>query len=308
MDEQRKGLSITLIFKAQSLNYGEGIGNISELKKFSGGNGRTYTFASRQALRYDIVRLGNNMFNWKLEVVDKSKGTIQFKDGITIEDSQEMDLFGYMKTARKSENSDGFSTTRTAPVRISNAISLEEYKSDIEFLNNKGFADRIKEFPNLANVEQHFSYYTYTITIDLEKIGVDGNIELENNIKLKRVKELLEIIKILNRNIRGRVENLSPVFVIGGIYKLNIPFFLGRIKIIGENGKFNLDTDILKDTICLKLENESIEEDTNVGIIKGIFENEKEIEERFKTMSIQEFFESLENEVDTYYLKKQVLQ
>lgn len=27
-------------------------------------------------LRYDIVRLGNKMFNWNLEVVDKSKGTI----------------------------------------------------------------------------------------------------------------------------------------------------------------------------------------------------------------------------------------
>lgn len=27
-----KGLTLTIIFKAQSLNYGEGIGNISELK------------------------------------------------------------------------------------------------------------------------------------------------------------------------------------------------------------------------------------------------------------------------------------
>lgn len=32
MDNKKKGLSITLVFKAQSLNYGEGIGNISELK------------------------------------------------------------------------------------------------------------------------------------------------------------------------------------------------------------------------------------------------------------------------------------
>ena len=31
--KNKKGLSITVVFKAQSLNYGEGIGNISELKK-----------------------------------------------------------------------------------------------------------------------------------------------------------------------------------------------------------------------------------------------------------------------------------
>ncbi len=91
--KNKNGLSITIIFKAQSLNYGEGIGNISELKKLSRGDGRTYTFASRQAIRYDIARLGNKIFGWNLEVVDKSKGTVQFKDELTIKDSQEMDLF-----------------------------------------------------------------------------------------------------------------------------------------------------------------------------------------------------------------------
>ena len=32
--KDKRGLSITMIFKAQSLNYGEGIGNISELKNY----------------------------------------------------------------------------------------------------------------------------------------------------------------------------------------------------------------------------------------------------------------------------------
>ena len=271
MENLKRGLTITMIFKAQSLNYGEGIGNISELKKLSRGDGNTYTFASRQALRYDIARLGNKMFNWNLEVVDKSKGTIQFKDDLTIKDSQEMDLFGYMKTAKKTENEDGGSNIRSAAVRLSHAISLEEYKSDMEFLNNKGLADRIPDFPNLANIEQHLSYYTYTITIDLEKIGIDGDINLDNSIKAQRVKELLEIIKVLNREIRGREENLSPIFIIGGIYKLNSPFFLGRIKLTGKDGEFSIDTEMLKDTATLKLGEDSIKKDTSVGIVKNSF-------------------------------------
>lgn len=302
---KKNGLTITMIFNAQSLNYGEGIGNISELKKLSRGDGSIYTFASRQAIRYDIARLGNKMFGWNLEVVDKSKGTVQFQDKLTIEDSQEMDLFGYMKTAKKTDKTDGGSNIRSAAVRLSNAISLENYKSDIEFLNNKGLADRIGEFPNLANIEQHLSFYTYTITIDLEKIGIDekGKINLPNEEKAKRVVELLEIVKVLNREIRGREENLSPLFIIGGIYNINSPFFLGRIELNGKDGKFNINTNILKDTMTLKLGDNLIKDDTKIGIVKNVFKNEDELTDIFKenVMTIQGFFENLENQVKEYY-------
>lgn len=300
---KKSGLTITMIFNAESLNYGEGIGNISELKKLSRGNGKVYTFASRQALRYDIARLGNKMFGWNLEVVDKSKGTVQFKDECTIKDSEEMDLFGYMKTSKKSDDKAGGSSIRSAAVRLSNAISLEDYKSDMDFLNNKGLADRISEFPNLANVEQHLSYYTYTVTIDLEKIGKDGEIELDNEVKMKRVIELLEILKVLNREIRGREENLSPLFVIGGVYNLNSPYFLGRIELKNVKQKFAINTNILEDTMKLKIGENEISQDTNIGIVKDIFENEKEIEEKFanKVSNIQDFFEKLEDSVKQYY-------
>lgn len=299
----KKGLSITMIFKAQSLNYGEGIGNISELKKLSRGDGSVYTFASRQALRYDIARLGNKLYNWNLEVVDKSKGTVQFKENLSIEDSQEMDLFGYMKTSKKTDEELGGSNIRSAAVRLSNAISLENYKADMDFLNNKGLADRIGEFPNLANIEQHFSYYTYTVTIDLEKIGIDGQVEISNEEKASRVIQLLEIIKILNREIRGREENLSPLFIIGGMYSINSPFFLGRVNITGKNGKFTINTKLIEDTMSLKLGEQEIKEDTNLGIVNGEFENEEEIKELFtgKVKNVQNFFENLENQVKEYY-------
>ena len=280
---KKSGLTITMIFKAQSLNYSEGIGNIAELKKLTRGNGDVYTFASRQALRYDIARLGNEMFNWNLQVVDKDKKTVQFSEEYTIEDSEEMDLFGYMRTIEKSDDKDGGANVRSAVVRLSNAISLEKYKSDIEFLSNKGMADRIKEHPNIANLEQHLSYYTYTVTIDLSKVGIDCDIELSNEVKKNRVIQLLEILKVLNRNIRGREENLSPVFVIGGIYTLNSPFFLGRIALNDKKEKFELDVDMLKDAMSLKLGEEFIKDDTRVG-------------------TVQEFFEDIESKVSEYYM------
>lgn len=301
---KKSGLTITMIFKAQSLNYSEGIGNIAELKKLTRGNGDVYTFASRQALRYDIARLGNEMFNWNLQVVDKDKKTVQFSEKYTIEDSEEMDLFGYMRTIGKSDDKDGGANVRSAVVRLSNAISLEKYKSDIEFLSNKGMADRIKEHPNIANLEQHLSYYTYTVTIDLSKVGIDCDIELSNEVKKNRVIQLLEILKVLNRNIRGREENLSPVFVIGGIYTLNSPFFLGRIALNNKKEKFELDVDMLKDAMSLKLGEEFIKDDTRVGIVKNTFSNEDKINEMVdnKVGTVQEFFEDIESKVSEYYM------
>jgi len=298
-----KGITFTVIFQAGSLNYGEGFGNISELKKITRGDGTQYTFASRQCLRYDIVRLGNILFGWNLNVVDSSKETLQFKKGYTIENSEEMDLFGYMRTEKSSK-----SDSRTAPVRLSHAVSLEPYKNDMEFLSNMGFANRINANPNLANIEHHQAFYTYTVTIDLEKISfdkIDENniINLDNKIKYKRLSELLEIIKILNRNIRGRHENLSPLFVIGGIYNLTSPFFLGRIKLNVYNGKTYVNTDLLREVLSSHVCGNRISDNTFIGILNGIFDNQSDIESIIpeRTYSIDGFFEKLKEKIKEYY-------
>lgn len=299
----KKGLTVSLIFNAQSLNYGEGIGNISELKKLTRADGNMYTFASRQCLRYDVVRLAHDLFGWNLQVVDKAKGTIQFKDDLSIVDSQEMDLFGYMKTSKKSDDSKGGSATREAVIRLSNAISLEPYRSDMDFLNNKGLADRIGEHPNLANIEQHLSFYTYTFTIDLSKVGKDGDIELPNEEKSKRVVEFLEIVKVLNRNIRGRQENLSPVFAIGGMYDIANPFFLGRMKLNSSQNGYSVNTDAIKDVVESTFLGKCLKDFTSVGIIDGVFNNKEEFEQILpgKVTNVDKFFNGLIAGVKEYY-------
>ena len=52
----RNGLTFTVIFLAESANYGEGVGNISTLKKMTRGNYEQYSYISRQALRYNMVK------------------------------------------------------------------------------------------------------------------------------------------------------------------------------------------------------------------------------------------------------------
>ena len=94
---RREGLTVTMVFLAESANYGEGIGNISTLKKMSRGNHEQYSYISRQAMRYNIVRQAN----WDQTPVDGKSGVVQFAPSATIAEYPEIDLFGYMKTAAK---------------------------------------------------------------------------------------------------------------------------------------------------------------------------------------------------------------
>ncbi len=50
---RREGLTVTMIFLAESANYSSG--NITTLKKIVRGNYEQYSYISRQALRYNIV-------------------------------------------------------------------------------------------------------------------------------------------------------------------------------------------------------------------------------------------------------------
>lgn len=303
-----KGVTISIIFEGENLNFNESIGNVVELKKILRGNGDTYTYLTRQAVRYDIVRMGAREFDWDLETVDRGQGVIQFKPEVTIEDSEEMDLFGYMKTkkAKVKKNDDGqevSSQKRKAVVRLSHAFSLEKYRYDIDFSTNKGLADRIGENPNIYNTEQHKSLYAYTITIDLDRIGVDGAIEISNELKAKRVNEFLEIIKVLNRDIKGTEQSLNPLFAIGGMYNICNPWFLGRIHLNTSEEGYSIDANSLRSVLKLTFMGEPVRENTRIAAIKGQFVNEDELgslkEEGL--IEIEDFFVELQQKVKAYY-------
>ena len=234
----KKGLTLTVVFEAESANYGEGIGNITTLKKMSRGDGNMYTYISRQAMRYSIVQ---QMEADNTPVV--LNGTIQFSPTASIRDYPEIDLFGYMKTKGKSDDDAGGADTRSAVARLSNAISLEPYNSDLDFLTNMGLSKRGsadgKPLPNnIAQSEIHRSLYSYTVTIDLDRVGVDVGIEIPMEERCRRVCDLLDTLQFLYRDIKGRRENLAPVFAVGGVYARKTPYFEGRIGL--QNGRLNI--------------------------------------------------------------------
>lgn len=280
----KNGLTITMIFDASSANYGEGIGNISQLKKMTRSGGEVYTYISRQAIRYNIVQ----QMQIDNTPVDNAQKVVQFSPNTTIKDYPEIDLFGYMKTTK------GGQSIRSAVVRLSNAISLEPYKSDTDFLNNMGLAKRSGLENALAQSEIHKSLYSYTITIDLDKIGIDDDIEIENSEKSERIIKLLDTIQFLWRDIRGRRENLNPLFAVGGIYERKNPYFEDRLKLT-KNG---LNAGLIK---SVKESCEDTQSNTVIGYVPGIFSNEEEIIKMLSPVSISEMFTKLKEEVRAYY-------
>lgn len=292
----KKGLTLTFIVAAESSNYGEGIGNVSILKKMSRGDGNQYTYISRQALRYNII----DQLEWDNTPVEQQGKVTQFAPNANIVDYPEIDLFGYMKTVSKDKknkddkNSKGGATTRSAVVRLSNAISLEPYKGDMDFLTNMGLASRQGLDNTIAQSEIHASYYTYSITIDLDLVGIDGTLNIDNSEKGNRVNKLLETISYLYRDIKGRRENLAPLFVIGGIYDRKNPFWENRVKLRKNALVIETLGELLNSDLAIK-------QNTHVGILDGIFDNTESVYKQLDATTVSNVFNILMKEVKAYY-------
>lgn len=285
---KNKGLAMTIVFQAESANYGESLGNISALKKISRNNGDQYTYISRQAIRYNLMeQIGEKVAPVKAEGGGDKK-VIQFLSEASIVDFPELDFFGYLKTEKGTGGQ-----KRSAKVRLSNAISLETFKGDLDFLTNKGQADKINENMNIAQAEIHKSYYRYTITIDLDQIGIDGTVEIDKKEKARRVNKLMDTVAFLYRDIRGRREDLKPLFVIGGVYDVKNPVFQNVVDV--------LDNKIVIENMEGLLKYNEIGGNTMVGIIDGQFTNTDEVKTRLNAKSVPVFFNEIKEKIDDYY-------
>ncbi len=344
-----KGLTATIIFEGQSLNFDEGYGgNLSVLKKFHRGNGGVYSYSSRQSLRYSIFLQGVKEFGWSASEVEAvgshDKRVTQLVS--SIKDSEESDLFGYFHTNIEIGKQDNAaSVSRTSPVRLLPAIALEPFSSDMEMLTNKYQADKLQLQSSIANFENQRSLFRYSICIDLHRVGSEEDeigtrfspnkeeykkseavqkfvqdlrkqsIPYER--RSKRVTQLLEIIGRLYRDIRGRREDLKPLFIIGGVYDTFNPFFENIVNVEWDGRdkkpKINIDSIgqvINADYMTIDMQGnektKSVKNDTFIGIREGFFSSGSSA---FKTLYEQKPEDNVGSPEDVISkLKKKVTQ
>lgn len=299
--------SITLtIIADMTANYGEGLGNISQIQKVYRGN-KVYAIRSKESLKYAIKELAG--FNEDLDVTINKRVCCN-KIGYDENNSTKRSLEGgYMNTAEY--------TKRNSSFYLTDAVSLYEYNSLQRFHTNLNMfkhldeAERTKvkkvKSKNNAELEEEktahnglmpyqYEYakdlFKYSITIDLDRIGVDENFKKEADVEEKknRVKCLLDAIRHLSLCVKGNLDDASPLFVVGGIADEKSPFLHSLVVV--KNEELYISDALL----------EEIKENIHVGLQDTlVFENEKEIFEKLKAVSINRFFKDLNEKVDKYY-------
>jgi len=120
--------------------------------------------------------------------------------------------------------------------------------------------------------------------------------------RINRVKQLLEILKVLSRDIKGRRENLAPLFAIGGVYPVSNPFFMGRLQLMGHSGRWQLQLAPLQDALSTTWGGTSIQTLSHIGLVSGWLANEAELRDRFSgTGNIEHFFKAISQDVETAF-------
>jgi CRISPR-associated protein Cst2 len=114
---------------------------------------------------------------------------------------------------------------------------------------------------------------------------------------------VLDALMFLDRDIRGRRENLSPLFVVGGLYPIKNPFFLGKIEVSYDRtqDRYSINTKQIESVLKLKINGNSVKDYTSCGIIEGFWANEDYIKQNLNGKDISDFFEELKAKVNQHY-------
>lgn len=289
-----KALTLTIIANMTS-NYGEGLGNIGSVQKVYR-NGKSYAIRSRESMK-NAIMVQSGLYD-DLEVqVDKSVNQKAVSKDINASNNRALEG-GYMNTSNGTK-------IRKSSFYLTDAISFNSFVNETRFHNNLYLAqtyakktglsvqDKAKEAGLMPyQYEYDKSLKKYSITIDLDRIGVDENYNAEANSeeKIYRVNALLDTVKTLTMVVKGNLDNAEPVLIVGGIGDRKTHYFDNVVQM--ENLRLKLGDDLKK----------KLSEGYKLGLLEGYnFENEDQIKSELNPISIENFFDNLYEEVRAYY-------
>lgn len=292
-----KGKSVTLtVIANMTSNYGEGLGNISSVQKVFK-NGKIYSARSKESLKNAIMVQSGLYDDLETSLYKNVNQKLVSKD-LNVTNCRALEG-GYMNT---SDNT----YVRKSSFYLTDAVSCDEFINEYRFHNNLYLATNYAKHNNINlqgnaqkaglmpyQYEFDKSLKIYSLTIDLDMIGRDENFDSEEasaEEKAYRVNAILDAVKNLSLIVKGNLDNAEPIFVVGGIINRKTHYFENLVKV--KNDKLEI-TEELKDRI---------NNGCYVGFLEGgNFENEVQIKEELKPLTVSKFFSNLEDEVRKYY-------
>ncbi|UBK29998.1 type I-B CRISPR-associated protein Cas7/Cst2/DevR [Clostridium perfringens] len=292
-----KGKSVTLtVIANMTSNYGEGLGNISSVQKVFK-NGKIYSARSKESLKNAIMVQSGLYDDLETSLYKNVNQKLVSKD-LNVTNCRALEG-GYMNT---SDNT----YVRKSSFYLTDAVSCDEFINEYRFHNNLYLATNYAKHNNINlqgnaqkaglmpyQYEFDKSLKIYSLTIDLDMIGRDENFDSEEasaEEKAYRVNAILDAVKNLSLIVKGNLDNAEPIFVVGGVINRKTHYFENLVKV--KNDKLEI-TEELKDRI---------NNGCYVGFLEGgNFENEVQIKEELKPLTVSKFFSNLEEEVRKYY-------
>lgn len=285
-------LTLTVIANMTS-NYSETLGNISSVQKVYRG-GKEYATRSRESLKnaicvqaglYDDLQTSVDGAVQKLVTEDVNAATCKALEG------------GYMSTK-------DVTYSRNSSFYLTDAVSAEPFINDARFHNNLYLATNFANAKDLNiqknplecglkpyQYEYDKSIKIYSITIDLEKVGVDQNFDAEasNEEKCSRVLSIIDAVENLSLVVKGNLDNAEPIFIAGGLSPRKTHMFENAVRVVGKN-----------------LVVEPIKEKLDMGFSCGLMRNgqlgnEDEIIRELNPTTVPKFFNQLREDVKAYF-------
>ncbi len=291
-----KAVTLTVVANMSS-NYGEGLGNASSVQKVYK-NQKQYATRSRESLK-NAICMQSGLYDDLETSLDK---VMQKKVAKELNASNCRALEGgYMSTS-------GMTYVRKSSFYLTDAVSVDTFVNELRFHNNLHLANTHAKANNLSvqndadktglmpyQYEYDKSLKIYSITIDLERVGVDENFkeEADNKEKAERVKSILSAVETLSLTVKGNMDNAEPLFVIGGLTSRKTHFFENVVKI--KNNAL-----VLEEGIESKLNSDI--GNFKAGVLKcGQLDNENDIVNQLNAETTSDFFKKLRTEIDKYY-------
>ncbi|MGX7418966.1 type I-B CRISPR-associated protein Cas7/Cst2/DevR [Carnobacterium gallinarum] len=277
------GVTLTILTESPiALSNDQGFGNYTPIKKYFFKDG-IHAMTSVATFTYELRKCLFENFGWSLSDLTVKKSNSYFNDvDLMTEKGFEADIFGFLLPDQQ--------VSKTSPLRVIPFTSVSTFKNDTQLITNRGFLNidlkrnrfdekgkelEIEDVPRtqaLANEEVFGDYYTYTLTIELDRIGVaevkkdeKGKYQyLEPNersymspeLRMQAVDDILNAVTILTRDIKHQRVLLKPLAVFGGAFEQVIPYFWNDMILESVTDKMKIDTSFVDKTIAdYKLEN-----------------------------------------------------
>lgn len=287
-------LTLTVIAN-MTANYGEGLGNISAIQKVYSHN-KVYASKSSESLKNALCVQSGFYDN----LITKVDGAAQKNVNVEVNAATNRALEGgYLSTGELTYK-------RNSSFYVTDAVAVDTFINEAQFHNNLYLAENYAKKNNLNlqksadaaglmpyQYEYDKGLKIYSLTIDLDKIGIDENFsqEADADEKIARVNALLDAVENLSLVVKGSLDNAEPIFVVGGISKRKTHVFENSVKVHSLKLNINALREKMNDNFsCAMMRN-------------GQFVNEDDIVRELSPKRVGEFFSDLKEQVKAYYSK-----